>query len=55
MEIKIQIDKYLSTNYVVGTLVADEIDKDIIIGEIISYDPDTGIAICKLYKEEESD
>lgn len=55
MKIKIQIDKYLYTNYVVGTLVADEIDKDVIIGEIISYDPNTGIAICKLYKEEESD
>jgi hypothetical protein len=48
MEIKIQIDKDLYTNYIVGTLVADEIDKDVIIG-------DTGIAICKLYKEEESD
>lgn len=47
MDIKIQIDKDLYTNHVVGTLVADEIDKDVIIGEII--------AICKLYKEEESD
>lgn len=41
MKIKIQIDKYLYTNYVVGTLVADEVDKDVTIGEIISYDPDS--------------
>lgn len=53
MEIKIQIDKDLYTNCVVGTLVSNE--NNDIIGEIILYDPNTGIAICKLYKEEESD
>lgn len=43
MEIKIQIEKELFTSYVVGTLVADENNKDLMIGEIISYEPTTGI------------
>jgi hypothetical protein len=55
MEIKIQIEKDLFTSYVVGTLVADEKNSELIIGEIISYDPITGISICKLYENEKSD
>lgn len=48
MEIKIQIDKYLDENEVIGTLVAED-ESDNVVGEIIRYDNETGIAICELY------
>ena len=48
MEIKIQLDLNLIEEDIIGTLVSDE---DCIIGEIISYDSTTGIAICSLYEE----
>lgn len=48
MEIKIQIEKNLIPEEVIGTEVCEENNADIVIGEIISYDTITGIAICEL-------
>ena len=48
MEIQIKLDSNLIAEDVIGAYVSDEINPDIIIGEIISYDDATGIAICKL-------
>jgi len=48
MQIKIQLDKNLIPEEVIGSLVSDEINVELIIGEIISYDTITGIAICEL-------
>lgn len=50
MEIKIQIDKNLSEIDVIGALVSQE-NSDDIIGEIISYDSVSGIALCQLYDD----
>jgi hypothetical protein len=49
MEIKIQLEKKLIMDDVIGTVVSEE-NLTEIIGEIISYDIITGIAICELYK-----
>lgn len=48
MEIQIQIEKNLVPDVVVGTLVSEESDFNLIIGKIISYDTLTGLAICEL-------
>ena len=48
-EIKIQLEKNLIPEEVITSLVSEE-DSDSIIGEIISYNSITGIAICKLYE-----
>jgi hypothetical protein len=48
MEIQIQIEKNLVTEEVIGTEVSEESNPDLIIGEIISYNTITGIAICEL-------
>ena len=48
MEIKIQLEKNLITEEIVGTKVSEENNVDLVIGEIISYDTITGIAICEL-------
>ena len=50
MEIKIQLEKNLISEDVIGSLVSDE-DIGKIVGEVISYDTITGIAICGLYEE----
>jgi len=50
MEFKIQLEINLLPDEVIGSHVSDE-SKNEIIGEIISYDTITGIAICKLYKK----
>ena len=50
MEIKIQLEKDLILEDVITTLVSDE-DTHTIVGDIINYDPITGIAICKLYEK----
>jgi hypothetical protein len=50
MEIKIQLDSNLIVEEVIGTYVSEE-NSNIIIGEIISYDEITGIAICELYEK----
>jgi len=49
MEIKIQIEKNLIPEDVIGTLVSDE-DTNTIVGEVISYDTIAGIAVCELYE-----
>ena len=46
MEINIQLEKNLITDDVIGTPVSDDSDIDVILGEIISYDTITGIAVC---------
>ena len=51
MEIKIQLDKNLLLEEVIGTLVCEE-DSDVIIGEIILYDSLSGISTCKLYDKD---
>jgi hypothetical protein len=51
MEIRIQIEKNLILEEVVGTSVCDDNDLDTIIGEVISYDTISGIAICNMYKK----
>lgn len=48
MEIKIQLEKNLISEDIIGTLVSEE-SSDSIIGEVIDYDTITGIAVCKLY------
>ena len=48
MEIKIQLEKNLVSEEVIGTSVSEENNSDLIIGEIISYDTFTGIATCEL-------
>jgi hypothetical protein len=48
MEINIQIEKNLIPEEIVGTPVSDENDIELIIGEIISYDTITGIAVCDI-------
>jgi len=48
-EIKIQLEKNLITEDVISSLVSEE-DSETIVGEIISYNAMTGIAICKLYE-----
>lgn len=55
MEIKIQLRKNLELNDVIGAIVSDECNEEIIIGEVISYDAFTGIAICKLNEKEKGD
>ena len=55
MEIKIQIEKNLITEEVIGSLVSDQNNIDIIIGEIISYDTITGIAICEIDEMKKDD
>ncbi len=50
MEIKIQLDSNLIVEEVIGTYVSEE-NSNIIIGEIVSYDETTGIAICELYEK----
>jgi len=50
MEIKIQLDKDMVEENVIGTLVAEE-DSDNIVGEIKSYDQNSGVAICQLYEK----
>lgn len=50
MEIRIQLEKELIIEDVMGTLVSED-ESSNIIGEIISYDTNTGIAICELYKK----
>ena len=52
MEINIKIEKNLIPDEVIGTLVSDEDNVDIIIGEVVSYDTITGIAVCELYEKE---
>ena len=49
MEIKIQIGENLVSDNIIGILVSKE-NSEIIIGEIVSYDTLTGIAICELYE-----
>jgi hypothetical protein len=51
MEIKIEIEKNLEPEDVIGILVSEENNKDLIIGEIISYDTITGIAVCELHEK----
>jgi hypothetical protein len=53
MEIKIQLEKNLMIDDVIKTPVSEELSSDI-IGEIISYDDITGIAICELYNKKEN-
>jgi hypothetical protein len=48
MEIKIQLETNLIPENVIGTKVSEEENPDKIIGEVVSYDTITGIAICKL-------
>ena len=48
MNIKIQIDTNLETEDVIGTMVSDDLICEI-IGEVISYDKISGLAICELY------
>lgn len=48
MEIKIQLEKNLISENVIGIPVSTEDNSDIIIGEITSYDTFTGIAVCLL-------
>lgn len=55
MEIQIKLDKNLISDDVVGAFVSDENNVEKIIGEIISYDSITGIAICKLDEKEKGD
>ena len=55
MEIQIQIEKNLNTESVIGVYVSDEVNPDEIIGEIVSYDCFTGIAICNIYEKEIGD
>jgi len=58
MKIKVQLEKNIKRDEIISetniTLVSDD-TSDLIIGEIISYDTKTGVAICELYdvKEEE--
>jgi len=54
MEIKIQLDRNLLPEDVIGTLVSEEDKLDEIVGEIISYDTITGIAICEIKKGDET-
>jgi hypothetical protein len=53
MEIKIQIQKDLIPDDVIGTPVSDENDISKIIGEIVSYDTITGIAVCEINKKDD--
>ena len=55
MEIQIQLEKNLMPDDVIGVYVSDEINTNEIIGEVISYDTITGIAICKLYENKKGD
>lgn len=48
MEVKVEIEKNLIPDDVIGTPVSLD-DSEEIIGEVISYDTITGIAVCKLY------
>ena len=54
MEIKIQLEKNLISEDIIGSLVSDE-DIDKIVGEVVSYDTITGIAICSLYEIKNDD
>lgn len=51
MEIKIQIEKNLLEEDVIDTMVSEENNPDLIIGKILSYDAESGIAICELYED----
>jgi len=55
MEIQIQLGKNLNPEDVIGAYVSDEINTDEIIGEVVSYDTITGIAICKLNENKKGD
>ena len=58
MEIKIKIEQNLIPDDVIGTKVSEYAENDnveSIIGEVISYDTITGIAICELYDEKKGD
>jgi hypothetical protein len=54
MEIKIQLEKNLDPDEVIGILVSDETNIDLILGEIISYDTITGIAVCELNEKSDN-
>ena len=54
MEIKIQIEKNLIPEEIIGTEVSEENNIDEIIGEIISYDTITGIAVCEMNDKKEN-
>lgn len=51
MEIQIQIEKNLVPEEIIGTKVSEEGNPDLIIGEIVSYDTITGIAMCELIEK----
>lgn len=51
MNISIQLEKNLIPEDVIGTPVSDDNDLDLILGEVVSYDTITGIAVCKLHKK----
>jgi len=53
MEIRIQLEKNLLEESVIGSPVFDDDNLDILVGEIISYDTITGIGVCLL--QEKSD
>jgi hypothetical protein len=55
MEIKIQLQKDLIPDEVVGTDVSEESNLDLIIGQVISYDTITGIAVCELNENKKDD
>lgn len=51
MEITIQLEKDLSSDDVLGTPVVSQDNIDHILGEIISYDANTGKAVCLMNEE----
>ena len=55
MEIQIQLEKNLIKEDVIGAIVAEENNIEEIIGEVISYDSITGMAICKLLDNKKGD
>jgi len=52
MEIKIQLDKNLSDD-IIGVEVSEDSNPDVVVGKIISYNAETGIAICELNKKDD--
>ena len=48
MEISIQLDSNLIPSDIIGTDVSEEINIDLIIGKIVSYDTTTGVAVCEI-------
>ena len=55
MEIKIQLERNLVSEIIIGSHVLEDKNLELDIGEIISYDSITGIAICELYEKQKSD